>query len=501
MSVPAASALPQRSILDSVFGDLWPDPRTPGRPRLVAAALGVGLLAAVVVPFRDAGLGTFMVLVAVCAVVAAAARDRLTGRMLGSGVLCALLTSTLVVRAAEWVVLLCLMAAFAVGSAALADGRSVGGLLASWAAVPLAALRGLPWLSRCLAAPGRPAPWWPVVRTAAISLTLVLVFGGLFTSADALFAQWVDQSVGALVPDLSSESVVLRGFVLAAVFGLTTCGVYVALAPPRVERLALPPGRPVRRFEWAVPVGLVAATFAVFVLAQASAMFGGDGYVRRTTGLTYAEYVHQGFGQLTLATVLTLAVVAVASRHASRATEADRLLLRVLLGVLCVLCLVVVASAVYRMHVYEQAYGFTRLRLLVAVFEGWLGVVVAFVLAAGLRLRGGWIPRAALLTGAAMLLGLAAMNPDGYIAEQNIDRFERTGRVDWHYLAGLSDDAVPALRTLPAEHQPCVLAHREAADGDWLEWNLGRVRAARALARSDLPQPGSTPGAGCVAVG
>ena len=77
------------------------------------------------------------------------------------------------------------------------------------------------------------------------------------------------------------------------------------------------------------------------------------------------------------------------------------------------------------MHVYEQAYGFTRLRLLVAVFEGWLGVVVVLVLGAGVRLRGAWVPRAALLTGAVSLLALAAVNPDAWIARHNVDRFDR----------------------------------------------------------------------------
>ena len=70
------------------------------------------------------------------------------------------------------------------------------------------------------------------------------------------------------------------------------------------------------RFEWLVPVLLVDAVFAVFVAAQLSVFFGGHDYVQRTTGLTYAEYVHQGFGQLTVATLLTLLVVWAASHWA-----------------------------------------------------------------------------------------------------------------------------------------------------------------------------------------
>ena len=43
--------------------------------------------------------------------------------------------------------------------------------------------------------------------------------------------------------------------------------------------------------------------------------------------------------------------------------------------------IVVVVSALHRMALYEEAYGFTRLRLLVSVFEGWLGSVVLLVMA------------------------------------------------------------------------------------------------------------------------
>jgi hypothetical protein len=460
-------------LLDAAFGDLWPEHTVEARPRLLAAALAVGLLGAVVLPFREPGLGTFLVLVAMSAVVVAADSRRATPYHLSSALLCLLLISTVVLRDAFWVVALCLLAAFAVASAALADARSVTGLLASWAAVPLAALRGLPWLGRSVRPRGLSMSWLPALRTALVSVLLVVVFGALFASADAVFADWAD----SLLPHLTATTAVLRGFVWAVVAGVTTAGVYVAVNPLRVERLALPPGTPVaRRFEWLVPVVLVVAVFAVFVTAQAAALFGGHAYLRRTTGLTYAEYVHQGFGQLTVATLLTLGVVAAASRKASRATAQDRLLLRLALGALCGLALVVVGSALYRMHLYEQAYGFTRLRLLVSVFEAWLGLLVVLVLVAGARFRAGWLPRAALLSGAGFLFALAAANPDAYIARHNLARFEQTGRVDWGYLAGLSDDAAPTLSTLPADLRGRV-AHVDRSHDDWLEWNLGRARA------------------------
>jgi hypothetical protein len=79
-----------------------------------------------------------------------------------------------------------------------------------------------------------------------------------------------------------------------------------------------------------------------------------------------------------------------------------------------------------------------------------------------------------------MLLSLAAVNPDAYIAERNIERFEQTGRIDWYYLSGLSADAVPVLADLPKRYRPCVIEGVPQRD-DWLEWNLGRARAQQTL--------------------
>ncbi|MBW9216135.1 DUF4173 domain-containing protein [Mumia sp. zg.B53] len=470
---PAPPAKPTPAF-DVFFGDLWPEKSLAARPRLVAAVAAVGVLAALVLPHRQLGLGTFLVLVSVCAVVALADPHLRRPYHLVSAALILLLLSTLFLRAAEWLSLLCLLTAFVVGATSLGGARSVIGIVASTGLVPIGSVRGLPWVGRSVARGRGARTWVPVVRTVLLSVVAVVVFVALFASADALFARWVD----ALVPDLTLADTPARAFAGLALAALTLAGVYAALNPPLVERLAPPPGPPVaRRFEWLVPVSLVVAVFGLFVTAQLTVMFGGHGYLRRTTGLTYAEYVHQGFGQLTVATMLTLGVVALTARKASRARARDRLLLRVVLGALCLLTLIVVVSALSRMHVYEEAYGFTRLRLLVSFFEGWLGLVLALVVAAGVRLSGWWVPRAALLSGASVLVVLAAINPDAYIAERNIARYESTGKVDWHYLYQLSDDATPVLAGLPAEVRGCATVRPPQA-GDWLAWNLGRARAS-----------------------
>ena len=483
---PAAAPVHTPPVFDSFFGAFWPD-RVPGRRAVVGAAAATGLLAALVIPFRDLGLGWALVLAACGGTVLLASPHLREPFTLACGVLAGLLVLPVVLLDAEWIATLCVLAGAVVLLIGVTRGRTVPGFVLAGFAWPLASLRGLPWFGRTLQGLGRWGRVPALARTVAWSVLAVLVFGLLVVSADALVASWV----GAVLPDWDPASFVLRAFIAGAVFAVVLAAAYVALNPPDVELYRGGERSPVRhRYEWLVPVALVDAVLALFLVAQATVVFGGHDYLESTTGLTYAEYVHQGFGQLTVVTALTLLVVWAAARKAPRETPADRAWLRGALGLLCVLTLVVVASALYRMHVYQEAYGFTRLRLLVDVFEGWLGLVVLGVLVAGIGLRGAWLSRAAVLTGAAALLGLAAINPDAWIAEHNLERYDTTGKVDESYLFSLSADAVPLLVDAGLVPGPGCAAP-EQSDDDWLEWNLGRSRARAAL--EDDPAPPPTP--------
>ncbi len=490
MPAPAAAAEPHGTIreqsrpvsapaplLDSLFGDLWPEQGFGPQVRLLLAAVGVGLLAGVVLPYRDLGVALLLVLLVGGGVVWRASRRRFARWSVATTVVCVGLAGLSVLRAADWLTVLAVLLGLVLTTTALTGARALSSVAAGVLSWPLAALRGLPLLGRTISATSRVPVLWPVARTAAISIVALVVFGGLFASGDAVFGAWAS----AFVPDLAWDGLVFRSFVGFVAGGALLAGAYVSLNPPRVERVVPSAPRPVARpWEWLVPVGLVVALYLAFVVAQAAALFGGHDYVQRTTGLTYAEYVHQGFGQLTVATLLTLLTVAVAARKAPRATTRDRVALRVALGALGGLTLVVVASALHRMDLYQQAYGFTVLRVLVGAFELWLGLLVLLVLVAGIRLTGWWLPRAALLSASVLLLGVGLANPEAWVATRNIDRYVATGSLDASYLRSLGADATPAIVAgLPADLARCV-AHSPAAEQGWLSWNAGRSGARAA---------------------
>jgi Domain of unknown function (DUF4173) len=428
-------------------------------------ALLAALLAATVVPNAPPGIGA----TAVAALVAAAAwtQARRTSDLYLFGGLALALALSPALLDARWVVSIDLFAAWVCASVA------VGGPSLRAIAAPATSLPRLPGLL-----PHSSSRAVPVVRAAAIATLVAIPFAVLFLTADAAFAAVADS---APRPELGSvpARVLIFGLVLVAAAAL-------ALA-------AAAPGRAARRsrtsrltsLEWVLPLVLLDGLFLAFVGVQVRVLFGGDDYVVRTTGLTYSEYARQGFWQLIAAGALTLLVVQGAARLAQPRTRRERLLRNALVGLLCALTVVVVASALHRLRLYEDAYGLTRPRLAAEAFSLWLAGTFVLVVVLGLLRRGAAFPRLALVWSATALVIFSAADPDALIADRNVARWEETGRIDTTYLSTLSADAVPALERLPTslrEEAAGPIEERLRAGEPWTSANVSRARARRLLA-------------------
>jgi hypothetical protein len=485
----------------SLFGNRWPGPSRAASRATVIALLAAAAVAALSIPLDRAGVGWLVTAIAGVAalVVARLVPDRTPSaappplvhrqphalspiRYFWSATTVALL-GVGTFRAAGWLFFLCLCTAVVTAGLAVAGGRSLRAMLVAVLMTPVAGFRSVPWLRQGMTAArrGGGGKGLRIAATVAVSVALLVVFGSLFASADPAFADLI----GSVVPDVDGGTVARWIFVLIVTTFVLGGAAYLRAAPPDLTGLDRPGTRRVARLEWAVPLTLLVLLFAMFVAVQLTVLFGGSRHVLDTDGLTYAEYARGGFWQLLIVTGLTLAVLAGAARWAPRDTKTDRILIRGVLGTLSLLTLVVVASATHRMDLYADTYGLTRLRLLVALCEVWLGLVFVLILIAGIRLTGPWLPRAVVAAAVLALLGLAGANPDRLIADHNVTRYEQTGRIDPEYLSNLSADAVPALSRLDGTNRDCVLAildeELRGGEDDWRGWNLGRSQARSLL--------------------
>lgn len=456
---------------------VWPlDPLASAPRRLVIAALVVGVLGTALWRPSVLSIGYLVVGVMVFAVVYGTGDRRPTrGEWAGIGLTLALLAVPALL-AAEWLGVLCVMSAWLVGWCTLVGGRTWTSVLIAPFVPWLLPARVTGWVRRAapelvphavgLARAGRAAAVF------AVTLVLLLVFGGLFAAADPAFAH----VVGSLVPAFDVGDVVARVVVCGLVVAFVLAGGYLMRFAPRLDVMAPAPMKPIPRWEWAVPLGVLDALFIAFVAVQATVLFGGHDHVLRTEGLTYAEYARQGFWQLLWVSALTLLVISAVVRVAGRVATADRRMLRALLGTTCVTSVVVVISAIHRMWLYQQAYGFSVQRVMVIAIESWLGAVFVLIAIAGIGMTARWLPHAVLVAGVATLLGVAAINPERLIAERNIDRYEQTGELDTDYLLSLSEDVEQSLARLPQSIRRCA-KYRDHEPDAWYEFNLSRSRA------------------------
>jgi hypothetical protein len=321
-------------------------------------------------------------------------------------------------------------------------------------------------------------------RGLAIGAPLLLLFGGLFVAADAMFKQLLSSAV----PSLDS-SVGVRALIVL-VWAWLAGGLLRDLLAPREEgRLvradAFGRGRSLRlgATEINVALGVVDLLFLAFVLVQFRYLFGGEGLVETQANLSYAEYARHGFFELVAVVVLTLPLL-LAGDWLLRDGTRGRRMFRVLAALLLALLGVVIASALQRLRLYVEQYGLTELRLYAGGVIVWLAAVCTWFAVTVLRGQRHAFAVGALIAGFAATLALNVLNPDALIARTNVTR----PVVDVDYLATLSDDAVPTLvgrlSSLAPDQQRRLaraLLARDAAAGDWRSWNASRSEATRVL--------------------
>ncbi|WP_455907839.1 DUF4153 domain-containing protein [Streptomyces goshikiensis] len=469
-----------------------PAEAAPIRNATLIAALVAGLAAALLL---GDGMGPGLLVAVLPAIAAAYFAARAAGRKARPWTVvwalgCVALLVVPALRDSAWPATLAILSAVSLASLALHGVRTWPGVLFSPFGFVDSAVNGVGWAWTGLRSRGGGLSrdrWLPVAKAAAVALGLLVVFGTLFASADAAFADLL----GDLTPEVSvgDGPVRILLFILGAVLALAAAR--TTAAPLRWDRIRIAPGTARSRLEWALPLVVLNLLFAGFNAVQLAVLFGGYDKVLKSTGhRSYAEYAQQGFWQLLWATLLTLVVIALALRWAPRGGAGDRRFVRAVLGTLCALTLVVVASALRRMDFYVDAYGLTRLRVSVAAMELWLGLVLVLIMAAGV-FGARWLPRAVAGSAAAAVLAFGLLSPDGMVAERNVTRFQQDAKIDLAYFQSLSADAAPALDRLPEPQRSCALRGinddlAEAGDVPWYAMSLGEYRARKILRERPL---------------
>lgn len=333
----------------------------------------------------------------------------------------------------------------------------------------------------------RKRPVTPVLTGFLIALPFLLLFGSLFTSADARF-----EHLMARVFDFDISSIflhVLITFLVAwPVAGFLRGSLLAEEVPaPTTLREAF---FSLGIIEVGVVLGSIDALFMLFVTIQIPYLFGGAATVASTAALTYAEYARRGFFELTAAACFTIATLLLADWILRKESSRGVTIFRSLAALNLVLLGVIMASAWQRLMLYQEAYGLTEARLYAAAVLTGIGFVAVWFAFTVLRGRRNRFAFGSILAAYAVILMLDIVNPDAVIARIDMIRASEGKQIDSLYLSRLSRDATPevisGLGRIPPPGGSFIarsLIHwnESRAEEDWRAWNYSRARASAAI--------------------
>ena len=165
---------------------------------------------------------------------------------------------------------------------------------------------------------------------------------------------------------------------------------------------------------------------------------------RVSSGFNYADYARSGFFQLMIISVINIVIILLSKKSEGKVYTKIMSLMTVLLT------LIIIISSFYRIFLYEQAYGYTVLRL--GVYVILITKVILLIPTIIFIFKNEFnILRYYLIISIGVYTFINCFSIDRIIAHNNINRYEKTGKIDIYYLMNNNYDNIDQLRKLSYE--------------------------------------------------
>ena len=337
------------------------------------------------------------------------------------------------------------------------------------------------------------------MRGVLLALPIVILLALLLASADPVFGSrilgifdWFSfEDIGELIFRLTYILILAYLLLGAYFFGL--------VKSPELNHKSQDDSQDkffIGTIETSVVFGALNLLFLGFVIIQFTYLFGGDQNIS-IEGFTYAEYARRGFFELVAVAVISGLIFSVLSRVTERKTPIQKWMVSGLGLTLLALVGIILVSAYTRLTLYEDAYGFTRLRTFTHVFIFWTGGMLAALAFLEVTQKMKRLPFVLILMLMAFGLTINILNVDGFIVKQNVQRAvnppteDVDNQLDVAYLSELSLDSVPPLssnfkdESLPEDLRQkiggvlaCQFTARDLTEKTpWTSWHFARSQA------------------------
>ena len=287
-----------------------------------------------------------------------------------------------------------------------------------------------------------------ILRGVLLTIPLLLLFGLLLASADKIFSDMLGSAFDWLKFDIF-DNFIPHTLIILLLTWLGAAALWHAMTKSE-KQLAIQPDKPLFKpflgmTETSIALISLNVLFALFLVVQFRYFFAGSANVS-IDGFTFAEYARRGFFELVAVALIASVLYFSLASFTKRNTQTKKRAFSVMAGLLLAQVGVMLISAFQRLRLYEQAYGFTSLRLAAHVFMVFVGLLLLALILMELTNSFRRLGLVLMLGFLAFALVMVGLNEDALIAQQNLERAVQGEKLDAAYLVhGLTNDAVPTL--------------------------------------------------------
>ena len=330
-----------------------------------------------------------------------------------------------------------------------------------------------------------------IVKGVLMAIPVLFVFLFLFSSADLIFQKYVSDLI-----NIDNGLEIIFRFILILIVTIAYIGAYTYSFREKEGQITAQQNSKnytIGHIESSILLGSVNVLFFTFILVQFTYLFGGESNIF-IKGFTYAEYARRGFFELIAVAIISLLLLLTTEKYVIKKETEHAMGFKILGTALVIQVILIMASAFTRLSLYEEAYGFTTLRLYSHAFIILLAIIFCLLLYKIYKdRRENTFAFRVFLSIALFIAVMNFLNPDAFIARRNIERFDATGKLDIYYLSRLSDDAIlDTIKVLNISNEDLKKSfarelYWRAQNSDspyfsqWQSLNIARMRAYKIL--------------------
>ncbi len=283
-----------------------------------------------------------------------------------------------------------------------------------------------------------------VLLTLVIVIPITLIVVGLLSSADMIFGKIFNSFFDKLLDILRLEFFDhllgrLTGLIIMFfVIGCTTMFIMYEFSIKDEEKKENKKERDLLTVKTLVTV--LNVIYVVFDFIQIKSLI----FHSVASDINFAEYARQGFFQLMVVSLINILIILITRKFETKKNESQYRYVKVMNVIMIFLTIVIIASSFLRMHMYESAFGYTTLRLLVyatLITESILMIpTVMYIFNENVN-----IAKSYMIIIICAYVAVNFMNMDYVIAKKNINRYYAVNDIDIEYLENYGSANIPLL--------------------------------------------------------